>query len=115
MSISTVQQAPSLPSEKYPRTELPSKRSGSILVVDDEAGIRNFLHRALIKEYGLVEVAESVETAEERTLLDRARRLLNARNPHPTDVRGPLSQRKLDLEQSIRLLGQELEHAGWTE
>jgi len=65
MSISTVQQAPSLPSEKYSRTELPSKRSGSILVVDDEAGIRNFLHRALIKEYGLVEVAESVETAEE--------------------------------------------------
>ncbi|OGA64226.1 MAG: hypothetical protein A3G81_25165 [Betaproteobacteria bacterium RIFCSPLOWO2_12_FULL_65_14] len=57
----------------------------------------------------------AVETAEERTLLDRARRLLNARNPHPTDVRGPLSQRKLDLEQSIRLLGQELEHAGWTE
>lgn len=41
------------------------RRRASILVVDDEAGIRNFLQRALAKQYGLVEVAESAEAAEE--------------------------------------------------
>jgi len=41
------------------------RRRASILVVDDEAGIRNFLQRALAKEYGLVEVADSAEAAEE--------------------------------------------------
>ena len=41
------------------------KRQVSILIVDDEPGIRNFLHRALAKEYGLVEVADSAETAEQ--------------------------------------------------
>ncbi len=41
------------------------RRQASILVVDDEAGIRNFLQRALGKEYGLVEVADSAEAAEE--------------------------------------------------
>ena len=41
------------------------RRRASILVVDDEAGIRNFLQRALGKEYGLVEVADSAEAAEE--------------------------------------------------
>ena len=37
---------------------------GSILVVDDEPGIRNFLQRSLAKYYPLVEVADSVERAE---------------------------------------------------
>lgn len=50
----------------------------------------------------------AVETPAERALLDRARRLLNGRNPHPTDVRGSLSQRRLDLIQTLRLLGSEL-------
>ena len=41
------------------------RRQASILIVDDEAGIRSFLQRALAKQYGLVEVAESAEAAEE--------------------------------------------------
>lgn len=57
----------------------------------------------------------AVETPEERTLLDRARRLLSASNPHPTDVRGSLAQRRLDLQQSIRLLGAELDYIAWSE
>ena len=40
-------------------------RPTSILVVDDEPGIRAFLQRALSKRYGLVEVAEDAETAQE--------------------------------------------------
>jgi len=36
----------------------------SVLVVDDEPGIRDFLQRALSKEYGLVETATSAEEAE---------------------------------------------------
>ncbi len=39
------------------------KRS-SVLIVDDEPGIRNFLQKGLEKLFGLVEVAESVEAAE---------------------------------------------------
>ena len=41
-----------------------SRREVSILIVDDEPGIRNFLQRALAKEYGLVEAVEDVEAAE---------------------------------------------------
>ncbi len=40
-------------------------RPTSVLVVDDEPGIRDFLQRALSKRYGLVEVAEDAETAQE--------------------------------------------------
>lgn len=40
-------------------------RPASILVVDDEPGIRSFLQRGLAKRYGLVEVAENSETADE--------------------------------------------------
>ena len=36
----------------------------SVLIVDDELGIRNFLQKGLEKQFGLVEVAEDVETAE---------------------------------------------------
>ena len=40
------------------------RQPASILVVDDEPGMRNFLYRALAKQYALVEVAESAEAAE---------------------------------------------------
>jgi len=40
-------------------------RMSSVLIVDDEPGIRNFLQRGLSKYFGLVETAEDVETAEE--------------------------------------------------
>lgn len=57
----------------------------------------------------------AVESPEERSLLDRARRLLTGSMPHPTDVRGSLAQRKLDLQQSMLLLGAELSDLGWNE
>ena len=47
--------------------ELPvaAKYSGSsILIVDDELGMRNFLQKSLVRECGLIEVADSVESAE---------------------------------------------------
>lgn len=40
-------------------------RSASVLVVDDESGMRSFLQKALQKHFGLVEVAGSIELAEE--------------------------------------------------
>lgn len=39
-------------------------RMTSVLIVDDEPGIRNFLQRGLTKYFGLVETAEDVATAE---------------------------------------------------
>src|SRR5712692_8002227 len=42
----------------------PARREISILIVDDEPGVRNFLQRPLAKEYGLVEAVEHVEAAE---------------------------------------------------
>jgi DNA-binding NtrC family response regulator len=39
-------------------------RMTSVLVVDDEPGIRNFLQRGLTKYFGLVETAQDVATAE---------------------------------------------------
>ncbi len=48
------------------RASRPAGRQAlSVLIVDDEPGIRDFLERALAKEYGLVETAGSVEEAEE--------------------------------------------------
>ena len=38
---------------------------GSVLIVDDEAGIRSFLQKGLASRFGLIEVAEDVETANE--------------------------------------------------
>ncbi len=52
------------PSDRVPALDAASRRRASILVVDDEAGVRNFLQRALSKQYGLVEAAESVEVAQ---------------------------------------------------
>ena len=40
------------------------RQSLSILIVDDEPGIRDFLQRALAKEYSLVEAVGSAEEAE---------------------------------------------------
>ena len=40
-------------------------RSASVLVVDDESGMRSFLQKALEKHFGLVEVASTIEMAEE--------------------------------------------------
>lgn len=40
-------------------------RAASVLVVDDESGMRSFLQKALQKHFGLVEVAGSIEIAEE--------------------------------------------------
>ncbi len=39
-------------------------KRNSVLIVDDEQGIRNFLQKGLEKVFGLVEVAEDVEEAE---------------------------------------------------
>ncbi len=53
---------------KFPASssgKVEGKVSFSILVVDDEAGIRDFLQRALAKTYSLVEVASSAEEASE--------------------------------------------------
>jgi len=47
-----------LPIDTFARREI------SILIVDDEPGIRSFLQRALGKEYGLVEAVDRVEAAE---------------------------------------------------
>ncbi len=51
--------------EKASRLASGPNRPASILVVDDEPGIRNFLQRTLAKRYGLVEVAADVEAAEQ--------------------------------------------------
>lgn len=40
-------------------------RMASVLVVDDEPGIRNFLQRGLSKYFGLVEAAESIQDADD--------------------------------------------------
>ena len=45
--------------------DVQTKRQTSILVVDDEPGIRSFLQRALADEYGLVEAVDSAEAAEQ--------------------------------------------------
>ncbi len=45
-------------------TKRTDKEACSILIVDDETGIQDFLQRALSKIYDLVEVAGSVEEAE---------------------------------------------------
>lgn len=68
MAISNNTATPALNSSQSVRdTTRPSFRgfdgSGSILVLDDETGVRNFLQRGLAKHYPLVEVAESVESA----------------------------------------------------
>ena len=44
--------------------QLSGFKRNSVLIVDDEQGIRNFLQKGLEKVFGLVEVAENVEEAE---------------------------------------------------
>lgn len=41
------------------------KPMNSVLIVDDEAGIRSFLQKGLARKFGLIEVAEDVEMANE--------------------------------------------------
>jgi len=41
------------------------KSMKSVLIVDDEVGIRSFLQKGLASRFGLIEVAEDVETADE--------------------------------------------------
>jgi len=65
MPSSVVRQSAPVSDEGNNKSAQNLRRRASILVVDDEAGIRNFLQRALGKEYGLVEVADSAEAAEE--------------------------------------------------
>jgi len=45
--------------------QLSGFKRNSVLIVDDEQGIRNFLQKGLEKTFGLVEIAENVEEAEE--------------------------------------------------
>jgi len=47
-----------------PDESAPAERTAAVLVVDDEPGMRNFLHKALEPSCALVEVADSVENAE---------------------------------------------------
>lgn len=67
---------------------------GECLVIDVRSVLPRSKRRILL-----------VENAQERALLDRVRRLLAAQDPHPTDVRGPYGQRKLDFEHTLTLLG----------
>ena len=50
------------PAKETPKT---GKSMNSVLIVDDEAGIRSFLQKGLGSRFGLIEVAEDVDTANE--------------------------------------------------
>ena len=54
---------------QIPETEgdadLHNYKHNSVLIVDDEPGIRQFLKKGLDPYFGLVEVAEDVQSAEE--------------------------------------------------
>jgi len=67
-SVCSADRTRSLDSQNSP-TEHDSEhnllRSSAILVVDDEPGMRNFLHRSLAKHCALFEVADSVPAGEE--------------------------------------------------
>jgi len=65
MPSSVVRRPVSVSTQNSDQPAQSMRRQASILIVDDEVGIRNFLQRALAKEYGLVEVADSAEMAEE--------------------------------------------------
>lgn len=53
------------PADKRSIVDARVRRQISLLIVDDEPGIRSFLQRALTKDYGLVEVADTAEAADE--------------------------------------------------
>ncbi len=53
------------PQNNPKETTLSDLPAVSVLIVDDEPGMRNFLVKALSKRFALVESADSVETAEE--------------------------------------------------
>jgi len=52
------------PSRSAPAKGAPAPHGASVLVVDDEPGMRNFIGKALASRFALVETADSVETAE---------------------------------------------------
>ena len=52
------------PSSPQPSAPAHAPRTASVLVVDDEPGMRNFIGKALASRFALVETADSVETAE---------------------------------------------------
>jgi DNA-binding NtrC family response regulator len=54
----------SVPKDQRGVLDARARRQASLLIVDDEPGIRSFLQRALAKDYGLVEVAETSEAAD---------------------------------------------------
>ena len=51
-------------SSEYDDQEASHFRRSSVLIVDDEPGIRNFLQKGLGKYFGLIETAEDIESAE---------------------------------------------------
>ncbi|MFD2205193.1 sigma-54-dependent transcriptional regulator [Kiloniella antarctica] len=64
-AVDTSKQTNSDQSRTVHSTPKGGETSYSILVVDDEPGIRDFLQRSLIKDYSHVEVASTAEEAEE--------------------------------------------------
>lgn len=60
--MTTLENRPKNSSKETTLSDLPAV---SVLIVDDEPGMRNFLVKALSKRFALVESADSVETAEE--------------------------------------------------
>ena len=63
--MSNVASAKSVDDVRDSRVDAQRKRCSAVLIVDDEPGVRNFLQRALAKEYGLVEAVDCVDAAEE--------------------------------------------------
>ena len=56
-----------------PRSGYANPRLNSILIVDDEPGIRDYLQRGLEKHFGLVELAEDVAAASIELLFEHLR------------------------------------------
>jgi DNA-binding NtrC family response regulator len=64
MTIKTEELAVCSEPKTFPHKESGSARMTSVLIVDDEPGIRSFLQKGLKRFFGLVEGAEDVATAE---------------------------------------------------
>lgn len=61
---STAKKSNGFPDEQVDHPTVSKYSGSSILIVDDELGMRNFLQKSLVRECGLVETADSVESAE---------------------------------------------------
>ena len=80
-------------------------RDVAILVIDDESGMRNFLQRALQKEYGLVETAADIDEAEQlrqRCHFDLI--IADNRLPHTTGAEWLQQMRKQDQDTDVILI-----------